>query len=85
MRIAGSEYVLRGPASASEIRALAEELDRRLQAVIEANPRLALHQAMVLCALEILEELHRLRRSPAADTQDDRPTGRSRRERTHPR
>ena len=62
MRIAGSDYVLRGPGSAAQLQALAAELDRRLRAVIEANPRLALHQALVLCALEILDELHQLRR-----------------------
>lgn len=66
VRIAGSEYVLRGPGSAAELQALAAELDRRLRAVIDANPRLALHQAVVLCALEILDELDRLRRQQEA-------------------
>lgn len=74
MRIAGSEYVLRGPGGASQLQALAAELDRRLRAVIDANPRLALHQALVLCALEILDELHQLRRQQeqaAARRQDE--------------
>lgn len=62
VRIAGGEYVLRGPGGAEHVQALAAELDRRLRAVIDSNPRLALHQALVLCALELLDELRELRR-----------------------
>ncbi|MBE3597581.1 MAG: cell division protein ZapA [Limnochordaceae bacterium] len=74
VRIAGSTYALRGPASEEHLRALAGELDRRLQAVIRRNPRLALHQAAVLCALEILEELEEQRRK---EHRPRRRTGRS--------
>ena len=75
VRIAGSDYLLRGPVSAVELQALAVELDRRLRAVIDANPRLALHEAAVLCALEILDELHRLRRQlEAATVRRDKPS-----------
>lgn len=84
VRIAGSEYVLRGPGSAEQTRALAEELDRRLRAVIAANPRLALHQAMVLCALEILEELEQMRRR-AGGAPGQAPGGGARDERARSR
>lgn len=82
VRIAGGEYVLRGPGSPAHLRELASELDRRLQAVIDRNPRLALHQAAVLCALEILDELASARAQPKrarGHPDASRRTGRTRR------
>lgn len=57
VRIRGDVYTVRGPGTPEHIQRLASELDRRLGAVVRRNPRLALHQAAVLCALEILDEL----------------------------
>lgn len=61
MRIAGDEYILRGTATPQRLQRLAEELDRRLAEVVKRHPRLLLHQAAVLCALQILEELEQAR------------------------
>lgn len=61
VRIAGDDYVLRGSGSTERLQTLAEELNRRLGAVRQHHPRLALHQAAVLCALQLLDELEQLR------------------------
>lgn len=61
VRIAGEEYALRGTLPPQRLNELAEELDRRLAGVAKKYPRLPLHQAAVLCALQLLEELQQLR------------------------
>ena len=61
VRIAGDEYVLRGTLAAPRLSELAAQLDRHLAELRQRYPRLPLHQAAVLCALQLLEELERLR------------------------
>ena len=61
VRIAGEEYVLKGTLTPQRLHELAAELDRRLGEVTRKYPRLPLHQAAVLCALQLLEELQQLR------------------------
>lgn len=61
VRLAGEEYVLRGDMSPQRLEELVAELDRRLQELARRYPRLSFHQTAVLCALQLLEELQRLR------------------------
>ncbi len=61
VRIAGDEYVLRGSASPEHLQRLSAELDRRLSEILKRHPGLLPHQAAVLCALQLLEELEQAR------------------------
>lgn len=55
--ILGEEYVIRGDAEAEYIESLAEEVDARMRAIAEVNPRLSTQQVAVLFALNLLGEL----------------------------
>jgi len=60
--IMGEEYVIRGDAPGEYIEDLARDLNSRMQKLSEANPRLSLHQAAVLSALNLADELSSCRR-----------------------
>ncbi|GGJ06305.1 hypothetical protein GCM10010885_14310 [Alicyclobacillus cellulosilyticus] len=62
VRIFGSEYVLRGDAPEEMLRSVAEYVDGMMRRITTANPRLDAQKAAVLAALNIAEELFRLRR-----------------------
>lgn len=55
--IMGEEYVIRGDAEAERIESLAREIDSRMRAIAEANPRLSTQQVAVLSALNLMGEL----------------------------
>ena len=55
--IFGEEYVIRGDADAARIESLARQIDSRMRAIAEVNPRLSTHQVAVLSALNLMGEL----------------------------
>ncbi|NLH88044.1 MAG: cell division protein ZapA [Firmicutes bacterium] len=55
--IFGEEYVIRGDADAERIESLARQIDSRMRAIAEVNPRLSTHQVAVLSALNLMGEL----------------------------
>ncbi|HHY62341.1 MAG: cell division protein ZapA [Bacillota bacterium] len=55
--ILGEEYVIRGDTEAEQIESLAKEVDLRMKAIAEANPRLSSQQVAVLSALNLMGEL----------------------------
>jgi cell division protein ZapA len=59
--IAGEEYALRTDASAEHTRAVAAHLDEVIQAVLNSGSVVERHRAAILAALQITDELFRLR------------------------
>lgn len=61
VQIFGEEHIVRGRASAEYIKGLAAAVDARLQEVQVNNPMLPRHKAAILVALNIANELEKLK------------------------
>ncbi|NPV52040.1 MAG: cell division protein ZapA [Firmicutes bacterium] len=61
VRILGDEYTIRGDADPEHIKRLAADIDARVRAAMEFNPKLGRSQAVILAFLNIAEELERLK------------------------
>ena len=59
--IVGDEYTLRSAAPESHTRAVAEHVDQVIRRVLGAGPVIETHKAAILAALEITDELLRVR------------------------
>lgn len=59
--IYGESYALRGDAPPEHLEALAVEVDRRMRDIAQRNPRLGTLHVAVLAALQLADELKRLR------------------------
>lgn len=64
--IVGEEYTIRSPAPESHTRAVAEYVDRVIQQVLGTGAVVETHKAAILAALQIADELIRLRDEDAA-------------------
>ena len=61
VQIFGEEHIVRGSATPDYIKQLAASIDARLQEVHASNPLLPRHQAAILVALNIANELEQLK------------------------
>jgi cell division protein ZapA len=61
VEIFGEPYVIRGTSPEDYIRDLAKEVDRRMHEVSLRSPRLAVHQVATLVALNLADELAKIR------------------------
>jgi cell division protein ZapA len=61
VNIAGTEYTLRGRETEERLLLIAKTVNDTMQAVVQANPNLDTKRVAVLAALNLAEELHKLR------------------------
>ncbi|WP_206810959.1 cell division protein ZapA [Paradesulfitobacterium ferrireducens] len=61
VEIFGEKYAVRGEASPEHIQAVAREVDKRMHLIAQRFPRLPYHQVAVLAALNLADDLARLR------------------------
>lgn len=61
VQIFGELHVIRGRGSEEHILSLAEDVDRRMKEVSLKFPRLAAHQVAILVALNLADELSKLK------------------------
>lgn len=59
--IFGEKQVVRGEGTEEYIQGLAHEVDKKMRLISERLPRLSLHQVAVLAALNLADELAKLR------------------------
>lgn len=62
VHIAGEEYTLRGGESTTHIQELAGYLNKKIDEVLNHNPRLPKNRAVILAALHIADELFKLQK-----------------------
>lgn len=60
VRIAGSEYTLRGDASIEQLKSVASTVDDIMTEIKQANPQLDDKRAAILTAVNLADELYRL-------------------------
>ncbi len=61
VRILGEDHLIKGNAPAEYIKKLAQHVDTHLWKIQQNNPTLPRHKAAILAALNIADELERLR------------------------
>lgn len=61
VEIFGEKHVIRGDGTASYIQGLAYDVDKKMRIIAQRLPRLSVHQIAVLTALNIADELAKLR------------------------
>ena len=61
VQICGEEHPIKGKASADYIRRLAHMIDEQMKDVLDKNPNLPRHRAAILVALNLADELEKLR------------------------
>lgn len=61
VEIFGEKYVLRGTEDPEYIQKLAYEVDKKIRLTSQQFPRLAAHQAAILVALNLEDDLQKLR------------------------
>lgn len=61
VEIFGEKHVVRGEGSAQYIQGLAHEVDKKMRLIAQRLPRLSVHQTAVLTALNLADELAKLR------------------------
>lgn len=61
VEIFGEKYVVRGEGTAAYIQGLAHEVDKKMRLIAQRLPRLGVHQIAVLTALNLADELAKLR------------------------
>lgn len=64
--IVGEEYTLRSDAPEAHARAVAEHVDRMIRQVLSSGSVVETHKAAILAAIQITDELLRLRAGDAA-------------------
>ena len=70
--IVGEEYTIRSDASPEHTRAVAQYVDRTIRTVLNSGLVMESHKAAILAALQITDELFRLRDSQAELAQEMR-------------
>lgn len=61
VEIYGEKHVIRGKESAEHIIKVAREVDKKMRLIAQRMPRLAVHQIAILAALNLADELEKLR------------------------
>lgn len=61
VEIYGEKHVVRGGDSPEHIQKVAHEVDKKMRLIAQRIPRLAVHQVAVLAALNLADELEKLR------------------------
>lgn len=61
VEIFGEKHVVRGDGTAPYIQGLAHEVDKKMRLIAQRLPRLSVHQTAVLTALNLADELAKLR------------------------
>jgi len=61
VEIFGEKHVVRGEGTASYIQELAHQVDKKMRLIAQRLPRLSVHQTAVLTALNLADELAKLR------------------------
>ncbi|TGE31051.1 cell division protein ZapA [Desulfosporosinus sp. Sb-LF] len=61
VEIFGEKHVLRGEGTAPYILGLAHEVDNKMRQIAQRLPRLGIHQIAILTALNLADELAKLR------------------------
>ncbi len=61
VEIFGEKHVVRGDGTASYIQGLAHEIDKKMRLIAQRLPRLSVHQMAILTALNLADELAKLR------------------------
>ena len=61
VEIFGERQVVRGDGTVEYIQGLAHEVDKKMRLISQRIPRLSLHQVAVLAALNLADELAKLR------------------------
>ena len=61
VEIFGEKHVVRGEGTASYIQGLAHEVDKKMRLIAQRLPRLSVQQTAVLTALNLADELAKLR------------------------
>jgi cell division protein ZapA len=72
--ILGEEYILRGSSSAEEMQRVGNYVDRMMKTLAENNIQMSRHKIAVLAALNVADELFKLKE--AGKTGDDAGRGR---------
>ncbi len=70
----GEEYILRGSSSAEEMQRVGNYVDRLMKTLAENNIQMSRHKIAVLAALNVADELFKLKE--AGKTGDDSGRGR---------
>ncbi|MGE4273765.1 MAG: cell division protein ZapA [Desulfitobacterium sp.] len=61
VEIYGEKHVVRGKESSDYILKVAHEVDKKMRLIAQRLPRLAVHQIAILAALNLADELEKLR------------------------
>ena len=61
VEIFGEKHVVRGEGTAPYIQGLAHEVDKKMRLIAQRLPRLGVHQIAILTALNLADELAKLR------------------------
>jgi len=61
VEIFGEKHVVRGDGTAAYIQGLAHEIDKKMRLIAQRLPRLSVHQMAILTALNLADELAKLR------------------------
>ena len=61
VEIFGEKHVVRGEGTAPYIQELAHEVDKKMRLIAQRLPRLGVHQIAILTALNLADELAKLR------------------------
>lgn len=61
VEIFGEKHVIRGQESPEHILKVAREVDKKMRLISQRTPRLAVHQIAILAALNLADELQKLR------------------------
>lgn len=61
VEIYGEKHVVRGGESPEHIQEVAREVDKKMRLIAQRMPRLGVHQVAILAALNLADELKKLR------------------------
>jgi cell division protein ZapA len=61
VEIFGEKHIIRGGESPEHIQKVANEVDKKMRLIAQRMPRLGVHQIAVLAALNLADELEKLR------------------------
>ena len=61
VEIFGERHIIRGEGEPDYIRELAYEVDKKMHLIAQRLPRLAVHQVAILAALNLADELQKLK------------------------
>lgn len=61
VEIFGEKHVVRGDGTVAHIQGLAHEIDKKMRLIAQRLPRLSVHQMAILTALNLADELAKLR------------------------